>query len=252
MAEAERAHKVLARLGVGSRRVCEDLIREGRVTINGRPASLGDKVTEDDELAVDGSVLSTKPDAVTYLLNKPVGVVSTASDPQGRQTVVDMVPADRRVYPVGRLDMDTEGLLLLTNDGDLANRLTHPRYGVDKEYIVHVEGRPGRGALRKLREGVELDDGITAPAQASAISPGVIKLVIHEGRNRQVRRMCDAVGHPVIRLVRSRIGPIVDRHLKPGQSRRLSEEELLALQRAVGQPEPSTDDNFDCEADNFE
>lgn len=233
MSEAERAHKVLARLGVGSRRVCEDLIRDGRVTINGETATIGDKVTESDELAVDGAVLSTKPDAVTYLLNKPSGVVSTASDTHGRPTVVDMVPTEPRVFPIGRLDMDTEGLLLLTNDGDLANRLAHPRFGVDKEYIAHVEGQPGRGSLRRLREGVELDDGVTAPAQASVVAPGVIRLVIHEGRNRQVRRMLDAVGHPVLRLVRSRIGPIVDPKLKPGSFRTLTGDEVLALQRAA-------------------
>jgi len=233
MSEAERAHKVLARLGVGSRRVCEDLIRDGRVTINGETATIGDKVTESDQLAVDGAVLSTKPDAVTYLLNKPSGVVSTASDTHGRPTVVDMVPSEPRVFPIGRLDMDTEGLLLLTNDGDLANRLAHPRFGVDKEYIAHVEGQPGRGSLRRLREGVELDDGVTAPAQASVVAPGVIRLVIHEGRNRQVRRMLDAVGHPVLRLVRSRVGPIVDPKLKPGSFRTLTGDEVLALQRAA-------------------
>lgn len=233
MATGERAQKVLARLGVASRRVCEEMIADGRVTINGAPATLGDRINDGDEVAVDGVVLSTKPDAVTYLLNKPTGVVTTTSDPQGRPTVMDLVPAEPRVFPVGRLDMDTEGLLLLTNDGDMANRLAHPRYGVDKEYVAHVKGKPSRGALRRLREGVELDDGPTAAAQVSLIAPGVVRLVIHEGRNRQVRRMCEAVGHPVIRLARSRIGPVVDRQLKPGQSRRLSAEEVLVLQRAV-------------------
>lgn len=233
MATGERAQKVLARLGVASRRVCEEMIADGRVTINGAPATLGDRINDGDEVAVDGVVLSTKPDAVTYLLNKPTGVVTTTSDPQGRPTVMDLVPAEPRVFPVGRLDMETEGLLLLTNDGDMANRLAHPRYGVDKEYVAHVKGKPSRGALRRLREGVELDDGPTAAAQVSLIAPGVVRLVIHEGRNRQVRRMCEAVGHPVIRLARSRIGPVVDRQLKPGQSRRLSAEEVLVLQRAV-------------------
>lgn len=231
--QPERAQKVLARLGVGSRRVCEDLIREGRVTINGRVATLGDRVSGDDELAVDGVVFSTMPEIVVYLLNKPAGVVTTASDPQGRPTVIDLVPDEPRVFPVGRLDLDTEGLLLLTNDGALTNRLTHPSFGVDKEYIAHVKGSPGRGALRRLREGVELDDGVTAPAQASVLAPGVIRLVIHEGRNRQVRRMCEAVGHPVVRLVRSRIGPLVDRRLKPGEHRLLDSDELLLLQRAA-------------------
>lgn len=231
--ESERAQKVLARLGVASRRVCEDLIREGRVTINGTVATLGDRVAESDELAVDGVVFSTMPEIVVYLLNKPAGVVTTASDPQGRPTVMDLVPSEPRVFPVGRLDLDTEGLLLLTNDGSLTNRLTHPSFGVDKEYIAHVKGRPSRAALRRLREGVELDDGITAPAKVSVVAPGVIRLVIHEGRNRQVRRMCEAVGHPVVRLVRSRIGPLVDRRLKPGDHRLLDSDELLSLQRAA-------------------
>ncbi len=231
--ESERAQKVLARLGVGSRRACEDLIRDGRVTINGTVATLGDRVAEGDELAVDGVVFSTMPEIVVYLLNKPAGVVTTVSDPQGRPTVMDLIPSEPRVFPVGRLDLDTEGLLLLTNDGSLTNRLTHPSFGVDKEYIAHVKGSPSRGALRRLREGVELDDGLTAPAQVSVVAPGVIRLIIHEGRNRQVRRMCEAVGHPVVRLVRSRIGPLVDRRLKPGEHRLLDGDELLSLQRAA-------------------
>lgn len=235
MTAGERAQKVMARIGVGSRRACEELIRDGRVTINDRRAELGDRVAEGDVLAVDGVELSTRPDVVVYVVNKPAGVVTTASDPQGRPTVIDLVPDEPRVFPVGRLDMDTEGLLLLTNDGDLANRLSHPRYGVEKEYIAHVEGGdPSRGALRRLRQGVELDDGLTAPAAVSMVAPGVLRLVIHEGRNRQVRRMCEAVGHPVKRLVRSRIGPIVDRRLAPGRFRPLSDEEVLALQRAAG------------------
>jgi 23S rRNA pseudouridine2605 synthase len=147
--------------------------------------------------------------------------------------VVELVPSDVRVYPVGRLDADTEGLLLLTNDGDATHRLTHPSYGVEKEYLAHVEGRPSRGVLRQLREGIELDDGMTAPAQASTVAPDVIKLVIHEGRNRQVRRMCEAVGHPVRRLVRSRIGPIRDQHLAPGEWRALTADEIRSLERAA-------------------
>jgi 23S rRNA pseudouridine2605 synthase len=174
-----------------------------------------------------------RPDTVWYLLNKPVGVVSTASDPQGRPTVVDLVPAEPRVFPVGRLDADTEGLLLLTNDGEVTHRLTHPSYGVEKEYLAHVEGTPSRGALRALREGVELEDGRTAPASASMVSPGVVKLVIHEGRNRQVRRMCEAVGHPVVRLVRTRIGPITDSRLAPGEWRPLRQDEVRTLERAA-------------------
>jgi 23S rRNA pseudouridine2605 synthase len=233
--EGERLQKVLARIGVGSRRTVEDLIAQGRVAVNGQTAVLGARVdVERDEVAVDGTVYSVLPDLVTYLLNKPMGVVSTAHDPQGRPTVVDLVPAEPRVFPVGRLDLDTEGLLLLTNDGALAHRLTHPRFGVDKEYLAQVEGTPSRAALRRLREGVDLDDGRTAPARASSPQPGVIRLVIHEGRNRQVRRMCEAVGHPVLRLVRTRIGPITDTRLGPGEWRAVEPDELLDLQRAVG------------------
>ncbi len=231
--EPERVQKVMARVGVGSRRVSEGLIEEGRVTINGEIVSLGARIGPGDELAVDGVVYSTRPDVVIYLLNKPAGVVTTASDPQGRPTVVGLVPSSPRVVPVGRLDMDTEGLLLLTNDGDLTHRLTHPSFGVEKEYLAEVEGAPSRQALRQLREGVELEDGPTAPAKVSLIEPNAIRLIIHEGRNRQVRRMCEAVGHPVRRLVRTRIGPITDTRLRPGQSRPLSGDEVLAVQRAV-------------------
>jgi 23S rRNA pseudouridine2605 synthase len=170
---------------------------------------------------------------VHYLLNKPRGVVSTADDPQGRPTVVDLVPAEPRVFPVGRLDADTEGLLLLTNDGELTYRLTHPSFGLEKEYVAELEGNPRREALRRLRTGVELEDGLTAPARASLLAPNVIRLVITEGRNRQVRRMCAAVGHPVRRLVRTRIGPLADRRLPPGRWRRLSPDEVRGLEQAV-------------------
>lgn len=232
--DGERLQKVLARIGLGSRRICEDLIAAERVTVNGRVAILGARVDADaDEIAVDGSVISTKVDGVTYLLNKPTGVVTTAKDTHERPTVVELVPDDPRVFPVGRLDLDTEGLLLLTNDGTLAHRLTHPSFGVEKEYLAHVRGQPSRGALRSLREGVELEDGMTSPARVAVVSPGVIRLVIHEGRNRQVRRMCEAVGHEVLRLVRTRIGPLSDIKLAPGQWRPVTNDELLDLQRAV-------------------
>ena len=233
-AVGERLQKVLARAGVGSRRACEELIDDGLVTVNGEVASLGRRVdVEVDRIEVDGVPIPVRPDLVHYLLNKPAGVVSTAQDTHGRPTVVDLVPTEPRVHPVGRLDSDTEGLLILTNDGDLTHRLTHPSFGVEKEYLAEVEGTPSRGALRRLREGVELDDGRTAPAQASVLQPGLLRLVIHEGRNRQVRRMCAAVGHPVVRLVRSRIGPLVDRTLGPGEWRRLTPEEVVALERAA-------------------
>lgn len=235
----DRLQKVLARTGVGSRRVCENLIEQGRVTVNGRRATLGDRVHPGDEVAVDGSVVSTAVGTVTYLLNKPTGVVTTARDTHDRPTVVELVPAEPRVFPVGRLDLDTEGLLLLTNDGGLAHRLSHPSYGIDKEYLAQVRGRPSAGALRTLRQGVELDDGLTAPARASVVGPGLIRITIHEGRNRQVRRMCEAVGHPVIRLIRTRIGPLSDARLAPGEWRVLTRNELLDLQRAVSLVPPS-------------
>ncbi|MFX3681207.1 MAG: pseudouridine synthase [Candidatus Hopanoidivoransaceae bacterium] len=233
--DGERLQKVLARLGFGSRRVCEDLIAEGRVTVNGDVAVLGRRVDVDgDDVAVDGAPVGIRPGLVHYLLNKPTGVITTADDPQGRPTVVEIVPSEPRVFPVGRLDADTEGLLLMTNDGDMTHRLTHPSFGVEKEYLASVEGTPSRGAIRQLREGVELDDGPTAKARVTAVDDSLLRITIHEGRNRQVRRMCEAVGHPVTRLVRTRIGPIVDRRLKPGEWRALSRDEVRSLEIAVG------------------
>ena len=235
--EGERLQKVLARVGIGSRRVCEDLIAEGRVLVNGETAVLGRRVDPETALIeVDGAPVGVRPDLVHYVLNKPAGVVTTADDPQGRPTVVGLVPNEPRVFPVGRLDVDTEGLLLLTNDGELAHRLTHPSYGVEKEYVAEVEGLPTRAVLRRLREGVELDDGPTAPARATLVDPSVVRLTIHEGRNRQVRRMCEAVGHSVVRLVRTRIGPLADRSLAPGAWRELTGDEVRSLQRAVAEP----------------
>ena len=231
----ERLQKVLARSGFGSRRVSEEIISDARVTINGVVAELGARVVvESDEVAVDGVVIGIAPDLVHYLMNKSAGVVTTAADTHGRPTVLDAVPESPQVHPVGRLDMDTEGLLLITNDGSLTHRLTHPSFGVEKEYLAEVRGRPKRGAIRQLKVGVELDDGVTAPAEASLKSPSVVCLVIHEGRNRQVRRMCDAIGHPVIRLVRTRIGPLRDPSLAPGEWRTLATSELRALEKAAG------------------
>ena len=235
--EPERLQKVLARLGFGSRRACEELIADGRVTVDGEVAELGRRIDVDHAVVeVDGAPVGVRPDLVYYLLNKPAGVITTADDPRGRPIVVELVPADPRVFPVGRLDADTEGLLLLTNDGELAHRLTHPSFGVEKEYLAHVEGRPSRGTLRSLREGVELDDGRTAPAKAALVEPDLVRLTIHEGRNRQVRRMCAAVGHPVRRLVRTRIGPLVDTRLAPGAWRALARDEVRQLEIAVGAP----------------
>ena len=245
-ADGERLQKVLARVGLGSRRVCEELIGEGRVTVDGAVAELGCRVNvESARIEVDGAPVGVRPGLVYYLLNKPAGVVTTASDPHDRPTVVDLVPDDPRVFPVGRLDAQTEGLLLLTNDGDLAHRLTHPSFGVDKEYLAEVEGRPSPAAVRRLREGVVLEDGRTAPARAVLVEASVLRITIHEGRNRQVRRRGEAVGHPVARLVRTRIGPLVDRSLAPGSHRTLVAEEMQALRRAVADqaseaPETST------------
>jgi 23S rRNA pseudouridine2605 synthase len=229
--DGERLQKVLAQRGYGSRRSCEELISAGRVRVNGEVAVLGDRIDpEVDLVEVDGRPAPVRAGLVYYLLNKPAGVVSTAKDTHGRPTVVDLVPDEPRVYPVGRLDAETEGLLLLTNDGELTNRLTHPRYGVEKEYLATVEPAPvSQGSLRRLRDGVELDDGMTAPARVSQPDPGLLRLTIHEGRNRQVRRMCEAVGHRVTRLVRVRIGPLSDRRLQPGEWRPLDPAEVRQL-----------------------
>lgn len=237
---------MLARAGYASRRACEDLIRAGRVAVNGEPAVLGARVDiTRDRVTVDAVPVSFDTTLVHYLLNKPKGVVTTARDPQGRPTVMDLVPSRPRVVPVGRLDLDTEGLLILTNDGELAHLLAHPRHGVDKTYLAEVDGVPPPTAIRQLRDGVELDDGITAPARVRVVQRGrdrtALEIIVHEGRNRQVRRMCDAVGHPVRRLVRTRIGPVHDRALAPGQWRALRAREVQALYAAAlgARPSPS-------------
>lgn len=229
----ERLHKVMARAGVASRRACEDMIDAGRVTINGATASIGDRAAPSDRIEVDGAVVAWDPHLVHYLVNKPIGVLSAASDDRGRRCVTDLVPTSERVYPVGRLDADSEGLIVVTNDGELTHRLTHPRWGVAKEYLAHVDGVPSRGALAQLRGGIELDDGMTAPATVSMPQPSMLRIVISEGRNRQVRRMCEAVGHRVLRLVRTRIGPLADPGLRPGECRPLNADEVRSLHRAA-------------------
>ena len=240
--DGDRLQKVLARAGLGSRRACESLIAAGRVTVDGEVATLGRRVdVATAAVEVDGVPVPVAPELVAYLLNKPAGVVTTLSDPQGRRTVATLVPARPRVFPVGRLDYDSEGLLVLTNDGRLAQLLTHPSHGVPKAYLVEVEGVPSAGALRRLREGVELDDGPTAPARIAVTDrrgdSAAIEIVLHEGRNRQVRRMCEAIGHPVTRLVRTRIGPLHDARLAPGKWRVLEPAEIRALYAAaVGRP----------------
>ena len=224
--DGERLQKVLAQRGFGSRRVCEELIEQGRVTVNGEPAQLGRRVdVQRDAVAVDGVAVGVRPDLVYYLLHKPYNVITTVKDTHDRVTVVELVPSEPRVFPVGRLDLDSEGLIILTNDGELTHHLTHPSFGVEKEYLVHVRCGPDgvpETALNKLRRGVELDDGMTSPAKVGQVQPGVLRIVIHEGRHRQVRRMCDAVGHEVNRLVRTRIGTLVDATLKPGEWRLLT------------------------------
>jgi 23S rRNA pseudouridine2605 synthase len=226
-----RLAKYLASRGVASRRAAERLIQAGRVSIDGvtvtDPAR---SVTDDETIAVDGSALPPKELHVVYAVNKPAGVVSTASDPQGRQTVVGLVDSPTRLYPVGRLDIDTTGLILLTNDGSLAHRLTHPRFEVPKTYRATVARAPVRdAALGALRAGVDLDDGRTAPAQIRRLGPAKLELTIHEGRKRQVKRMCAAVGHPVRQLERVAIGSLRLGGLEPGAYRRLSTEEVGAL-----------------------
>ncbi|HEY6462417.1 MAG TPA: pseudouridine synthase [Polyangiaceae bacterium] len=223
-----RLNAYLARAGVASRRGADELIKAGRVTVNGAPGQLNTFVQSHDRVEVDGTPVSLQRLAYV-LLNKPAGVVTTAHDPQKRPTVVELVPQDPRVVPVGRLDADTTGALLLTNDGPLAHRLAHPRYGVEKTYVADVEGEPDDATLRALADGIELDDGRTAPARVRRVAPAAIELVIHEGRNRQVRRMLDAVGHPVTHLHRSAYAGLTLEGLDPGEWRALepSEVELL-------------------------
>jgi 23S rRNA pseudouridine2605 synthase len=235
-----RLQKVLANAGLGSRRACDQLIAEGRVTVNGLVATLGQRADiAHDHIAVDGIPLPGREGIVYYLLNKPAGVVSTASDPEGRKTVLDFVPGSPRVFPVGRLDFASEGLILLTNDGELTYQLTHPSFGVVKEYVVEVEGQLSREAVQRLRRGVELEDGVTARARVTSLGPHAARIAIHEGRNRQVRRMCEAVGNPVRRLVRTRIGPVSDPKLAPGQWRDLTASEIRALWQAAVGPSPA-------------
>jgi len=234
LSDGERLQKVLARAGIGSRRACEILIEARRVRVNGEVAVLGRRIDpEKDLVTLDGAPVGVREGLVYYLLNKPRGVVTTADDPQGRETVVQFVPPEPRVYPVGRLDYDTEGLLLLTNDGELAHRLMHPSFGVKKEYLAEVEGSVSPSSLRALRDGIELDDGLTAPADVSLVAPNLVRIAIHEGRNRQVRRMLEAVGHPVLRLARTRIDRLSDRSLRPGEWRPLRPDEVRMLASAV-------------------
>jgi 23S rRNA pseudouridine2605 synthase len=225
-----RLNAYLARAGVASRRKADELIKAGRVTVNGEPGQLNTFVESRDVVEVDGRRIAKQPLAY-LLLNKPENTVTTASDPRGRRTVVDLVPREPRVVPVGRLDADTTGALLLTNDGDLAHRLGHPRYGVEKTYVVDVEGEPSDAALQELAAGVDLDDGRTAPARVRRLTKSRLELTIHEGRNRQVKRMLDAVGHPVQKLHRSAYAGLGVEGLEPGAWRELEPSEVGRLRR---------------------
>jgi 23S rRNA pseudouridine2605 synthase len=235
---SERLQKLIAHSGLTSRRGAEDLIADGRVTVDGLRAHLGQKIDpERARVEVDGVPLPVAPGLVYYLLNKPRGVISTAEDTHGRTTVVDLIPAHTRTYPVGRLDKESEGLILLTNDGTLAERLTHPRFGVRKTYMVLVSGAVSRSQLRQLGEGVLLEDG---PARALSVrlidrsgGKALIEIVMGEGRNREVRRMCEQIGLCVVRLVRTAIGPLRDHTLSPGDSRPLTVNEIRSLYTAA-------------------
>jgi 23S rRNA pseudouridine2605 synthase len=225
-----RLNAFLARAGIASRRGADELIKAGRVTVNGAPGQLNTFVQSRARVEVDGRTVELQPLAYV-LLHKPAGVVTTARDPQGRRTVVDLVDHPARVVPVGRLDADTTGALLLTNDGELAHRLAHPRYEVEKVYEAEVEGNPDEQAFERLRAGVELDDGRAAPAAARSLCPGRVELSIHEGRKHQVKRMLAAVGHPVTALHRSRYAGLSADGLRPGEWRELQEAEVQALRQ---------------------
>jgi 23S rRNA pseudouridine2605 synthase len=227
-----RLNAYLARAGVASRRRADELIKAGRVLVNGEPGRLNTFVGATDTVEVDGSAVA--PQRLAYLLlHKPAGAVTTARDPHGRSTVVQLVPAEPRVVPVGRLDADTTGVLLLTNDGELAHRLAHPRYEVDKVYEAEVEGHPTDDVLRRLREGVILDDGPTSPARVRRLAPSRLELAIHEGRKHQVKRMLETVGHPVRSLHRSRYADLDVTGLEPGAWRELTEDEVAGLRAAT-------------------
>ena len=227
--DAVRLNAYLARAGIASRRGSDDLIKAGRVRVNAAPGELNTYVHPGDRVEVDGKLVS--PQSLRYvLLHKPAGTVTTARDPQGRPTVVELVEKiPERVVPVGRLDADTTGALLLTNDGPLAHRLAHPRYGVEKVYEVDVEREPDDAALQQLAEGVDLDDGRTSPAKVRRLGPAKLELTLHEGRKHQVKRMCEAVGHPVVRLHRSRYAGLTVEGLEPGAWRELGPSEVSQL-----------------------
>jgi 23S rRNA pseudouridine2605 synthase len=236
VAERIRIQKAIANAGLMSRRAAEEAMETGRVRLNGEPVILGDRVDPDiDVLTLDGAPIPVSADLETYLLNKPVGVISSASDPQGRPTVVDLIESTKRLYPVGRLDADSEGLILVSNDGELTNRVTHPSFGVSKRYVVELDGEITKTALRRLNEGVELDDGPARAESARLVDSGpgrsMVEMVMMEGRNREVRRMLDVVGFSVKRLVRTAIGGLSDSDLRPGAYRRLTAADIQQMLR---------------------
>lgn len=235
----ERLQRALARAGFGSRRACEELIAAGRVRVNGSVATLGDRVDPaSDEVRVDGRRISVDPELRYFALHKPRGVTTTLRDPHAERDLSRLLPKGTRVFPVGRLDRDTEGLLLLTNDGSLAHRLTHPRYGIEKEYLAEVDRVPSKRQLARLRRGVELEDGLARAVDARSAGGsgdrGGVRLVMVEGRKREVRRMLDAVGLPVRRLVRTRVGPVRLGRMRPAELRELDPADVRALYRVAG------------------
>jgi len=234
MAERIRIQKAIANAGLMSRRAAEDAMVDGRVLLNGQPVVLGDRVDpSSDVLTLDGAPVPVSEELETYLLNKPIGVISTASDPHGRQTVVDLIESERRLYPIGRLDADSEGLILVSNDGELTNRITHPSFGVTKRYLAEVEGAISRSTVNQLTTGVDLEDGPARAESANLIESrpdrSLVDLVMVEGRNREVRRMLETVGHPVTRLVRTAIGGLTDPDLKPGAARRVTAADIQRI-----------------------
>jgi 23S rRNA pseudouridine2605 synthase len=237
--EPQRIQKVLAHAGVASRRAVEEMIEQGRVKVNGARARLGQRIDPaKDSVEVDGSRVPLQAELRYLLLNKPVGVVTTADDPEGRETVLDYIETDERVWPVGRLDIETEGALLITNDGELTHRLTHPSYEVPKTYLAEVRGSVGNRVIRSLLSGVELDDGVARAREARIVEQAkgdtLLELVLTEGRNREIRRMLDALGFTVVALVRVGIGPLRLGRLKAGTYRRLTPAEVMALYRSAG------------------
>lgn len=236
----ERLQKVMAAHGIASRRKCEELIRSGAVHVNDQLITqLGYKVNpDDDQITVNGVPLTLTENRTYILLNKPSKVITTVHDPQGRATVLDLIATnEKRLFPVGRLDYETEGLLLLTNDGELANRMTHPRYNFEKEYIATVVGHPSHDKIDTLRNGILLEDGVTSPAKVTVIKNDYknskLSITIHEGKNRQVRRMCQAIGHPVVHLQRCRIGFLTTDQLAVGQYRHLTPTEIVQLKKEL-------------------